>query len=336
MMETYRARSAIRDVGAALGLPPDEIDVIAKAFPHIRARSIQRRPGRAARAARQRAGHPAADRMFRARRAARRAAPARRHAPVRGGAVRHLAAGPDPGGARASSGLPDEPVRQGRRRDRRAAQARRARHPDAVGDGVRGGRGGADPAASRSTSTTVGCRATSATFQLIRRAQTLGCFQIESPGQRELVGKCAPETFDDLIIDISLFRPGPVKSDMVTPFLRDPARLARGQLPARGPGGQRWPRPAGWSSSTSRCCSIIPAMTGCGLAEADEVRRALGSTEQAQDAGRGVVRAAGPGPGLRRRRPSSGSGRCSRRSARSASARRTRRRSPCRPTSRPG
>jgi error-prone DNA polymerase len=45
-------------------------------------------------------------------------------------------------------------------------------------------------------------------------------FQIESPGQRELVGKFGPETFGDLITDISLFRPGPVKSDMVTPFLQ--------------------------------------------------------------------------------------------------------------------
>ena len=59
-----------------------------------------------------------------------------------------------------------------------------------------------------------------ATYDLIRSTRTLGCFQIESPGQRELVGKFAPETFDDLIIDISLFRPGPVKSDMITPFLR--------------------------------------------------------------------------------------------------------------------
>ena len=40
MMETYRARSAIRDVGAALGLPPHEIDALAKAFPHIRAAHI--------------------------------------------------------------------------------------------------------------------------------------------------------------------------------------------------------------------------------------------------------------------------------------------------------
>ena len=36
------------------------------------------------------------------------------------------------------AGLPDEPVRQGRRRGPRPAQARRARHPDAVGDGARG------------------------------------------------------------------------------------------------------------------------------------------------------------------------------------------------------
>ena len=57
------------------------------------------------------------------------------------------------------------------------------------------------------------------TFELIQSTKTLGLFQIESPGQRELVGKFAPETFTDLIIDISLFRPGPVKSDMITPFL---------------------------------------------------------------------------------------------------------------------
>ena len=41
MMDTYRIRHAIRDVGAALGLPPAEIDVIAKSFPHIRARDVR-------------------------------------------------------------------------------------------------------------------------------------------------------------------------------------------------------------------------------------------------------------------------------------------------------
>ncbi len=41
MMDTYRVRHAIRDVGAALGMPPGEIDAIAKAFPHIRARDAR-------------------------------------------------------------------------------------------------------------------------------------------------------------------------------------------------------------------------------------------------------------------------------------------------------
>src|SRR5262249_58809080 len=59
-----------------------------------------------------------------------------------------------------------------------------------------------------------------ATFELIRSSDTLGCFQIESPGQRELLQKFQPTEWSDLIIDISLFRPGPVKSDMITPFLR--------------------------------------------------------------------------------------------------------------------
>ena len=58
------------------------------------------------------------------------------------------------------------------------------------------------------------------TFELIRRSDTIGCFQIESPGQRELLQKLQPTRWEDLIVDISLFRPGPVKSDMVTPFIR--------------------------------------------------------------------------------------------------------------------
>ncbi|MEZ5192834.1 MAG: hypothetical protein R2734_10105 [Nocardioides sp.] len=52
-----------------------------------------------------------------------------------------------------------------------------------------------------------------------QRRQDPGVFQIESPGQRELVGKSGIESFSDIITDISLFRPGPVKSDMVTPYL---------------------------------------------------------------------------------------------------------------------
>ena len=58
-----------------------------------------------------------------------------------------------------------------------------------------------------------------ATFEQIRSTHTLGMFQIESPGQRELIGKMQPDEYNDLIADISLFRPGPMKGNMVAPFL---------------------------------------------------------------------------------------------------------------------
>lgn len=57
------------------------------------------------------------------------------------------------------------------------------------------------------------------TFATIRSTHTIGMFQIESPGQRELIGKLQPTEFEDLIADISLFRPGPMKGNMVAPFV---------------------------------------------------------------------------------------------------------------------
>ena len=117
-----------------------------------------------------------------------------------------------------------------------------------------------------------------ATFRLIQSTQTLGCFQIESPGQRELVGKFGPETFDDLIIDISLFRPGPVKSDMVTPFLEtrqgwaQPHYLHPTLVPVLKETG-------GVVVFHEQVLQMITTLTGCSLAEADEARRALGSPD---------------------------------------------------------
>ena len=41
MIDTYRARSAVREVGKALGLPDVEVDMVAKAFPHISAHQVR-------------------------------------------------------------------------------------------------------------------------------------------------------------------------------------------------------------------------------------------------------------------------------------------------------
>jgi error-prone DNA polymerase len=116
------------------------------------------------------------------------------------------------------------------------------------------------------------------TYELIRSTHTLGCFQIESPGQRELVGKMAPREFNDLIIDISLFRPGPMKSDMVRPFLEH----RHGFAPEVYPHPDLKPvlqETHGVTVFHEQILKTFDVMTGCGLASADEFRRALGNGE---------------------------------------------------------
>ena len=59
------------------------------------------------------------------------------------------------------------------------------------------------------------------TFRLLRTTETVGVFQVESPGQRQLLGRLQPKKFSDIIAEISLFRPGPMKGDMVTPMWKE-------------------------------------------------------------------------------------------------------------------
>ena len=120
-----------------------------------------------------------------------------------------------------------------------------------------------------------------ATYDMIKTTHTLGCFQIESPGQRELIGKLEPESINDLIIDISLFRPGPMKSDMVRPFLDYRHQLA----PAHYPHPRLKPileETHGVTVFHEQLLRTFDEMTGCGLAAADEFRRRLGSDEQSE------------------------------------------------------
>jgi error-prone DNA polymerase len=116
------------------------------------------------------------------------------------------------------------------------------------------------------------------TYRLIRSTETLGCFQIESPGQRDLVGRLQPSTFHDLVVDISLFRPGPVAADMVRPFIE--ARHGRAPV--------RYPHPDleeplkgtyGVVVFHEQVIDIVAIMTGCGRGEADRVRRGLSDPE---------------------------------------------------------
>ncbi|GGE07864.1 error-prone DNA polymerase [Rhizobium anhuiense] len=59
-----------------------------------------------------------------------------------------------------------------------------------------------------------------ATYAMIRKADTLGTFQIESRAQMSMLPRLKPETFYDLVIQVAIVRPGPIQGNMVHPYLR--------------------------------------------------------------------------------------------------------------------
>ena len=291
MMETYRVRHAVRDVGAALGMPPAEVDAFAKAFPHIRARdaraALRDLPELRSSALGRQAAQGELDGFLGL-------------VESLDGLPRHVALHPC-GVLLSDSSLLDRtpvesswlgfPMSQFDKDDveelgllkldvlgirMQSAMAHAVAEIDRTGcpDEVTGESVGVDIDAVD--------LADPATYELIGSTRTLGCFQIESPGQRELIGKFGPEDFGDIVIDISLFRPGPVKSDMVTPFLRArhgwsaPEYLHPDLRPVLA-------ETAGVVVFHEQVMQIIAITTGCSLARADEVRRSLGSSDGQQE-----------------------------------------------------
>ncbi|GGT18199.1 DNA-directed DNA polymerase [Streptomyces chromofuscus] len=276
MPETYRVRHAIRDVGAALSMDPAEIDRIAKSFPHIRARdaraALDELPElRQLAAERERYGkmwelvealdalprgvamHPCGVLLSDASLLSRTPV-----MPTSGEGLPMSQFDKDDVEDLGLLKLDVLGVRMQSAMAHAVAEVERATGERIDLDGVRDG----DPA----------------TYGLIRSTETLGCFQIESPGQRDLVGRLQPATFHDLVVDISLFRPGPVAADMVRPFIE--ARHGRAPI--------RYPHPdlEGPLKETygvvvfhEQIIHIVDIMTGCGRDEADRVRRGLSDPE---------------------------------------------------------
>ncbi|MFH9735184.1 DNA polymerase III subunit alpha [Streptomyces sp. NPDC017260] len=276
MPETYRVRHAIRDVGAALSMDPAEIDRVAKSFPHIRARDA---------------------------RAALEELPELRELAgekEKYGKLWELVEGLDalprgvamhPCGVLLSDAslLSRTPVvpTSGEgfpmaQFDKDDVEDLGLLKLDVLGVRMQSAMAHAVTEVKRATGAEVDLDAVPdgdpATYRLIRSAETLGCFQIESPGQRDLVGRLQPATFHDLVVDISLFRPGPVAADMVRPFIE----ARHGRAPVRYPHedlSEPLKGTYGVVVFHEQIIDIVDIMTGCGRGEADRVRRGLSDPE---------------------------------------------------------
>jgi transposase len=63
---------------------------------------------------------------------------------------------------------------------------------------------------------------------MIQQADTISVFQVESRAQQQVLPRMKPNQFNDLVISISLIRPGPIQGNMVYPYLR--RRLGEEQI----------------------------------------------------------------------------------------------------------
>src|SRR3954453_12949810 len=278
MMDTYRVRHAIRDVGASLGMPMTEIDTIAKAFPHIRAKDARAALRELPELRASGLGEERLDVLFRL-------------VEKLDGVPRHIAVHPCGVLLSDATLLDRTPVEASylgfpmSQFDKDDVEDLGLLKLDVLGIRMQSSMAHAVDEIERLEGKRIDLDDErqvpfddAPTFRMISDAKTLGCFQIESPGQRELVGKSGIESFEDIITDISLFRPGPVKSDMITPYLdakqgwKMPLYLHDDLRAILGP-------THGVVVFHEQVIEMISQFTGCTLAEADEARRALGDVE---------------------------------------------------------
>jgi error-prone DNA polymerase len=279
MVDTYRARHAIRDAGAALGLPGMEIDMLAKSMPHVRARNIAATLESLPELRRLNTSAPL---MKATIEMAQRLDSLPRHLAMHPCAI-VLSDGGFLDRAPLMSSAGGYPMVAFDKDDVEAVGLLKL---DVLGVRMQSTIAYSMKEIERVHKETIDIDAVplddTATYELIQSTRTLGIFQVESPGQRELVGKLAPKTFTDLIIDISLFRPGPVKSDMITPFLKarhgwSPAQIIHPDL------YEILAHTEGVVVFHEQVIQIIATMTGVSLATADEKRRSLGDRAGQQE-----------------------------------------------------
>ena len=112
-------------------------------------------------------------------------------------------------------------------------------------------------------------------YAVLRKADTIGVFQVESRAQMATLPRLKPERFYDLVVQVAIIRPGPIVGDMVHPYLRRRA----GREPVTVPHPALEPilaRTLGVPLFQEQLLRMAMATAGFSGGEAEELRRALG------------------------------------------------------------
>ncbi|UQX90279.1 error-prone DNA polymerase [Jatrophihabitans telluris] len=118
-------------------------------------------------------------------------------------------------------------------------------------------------------------------YDMLCEADTVGVFQIESRAQMATLPRLKPRKFYDLVIEIALIRPGPIQGDSVHPYIRRKNGLEEVTYPH--PKLQpALEKTLGIPLFQEQLMQLAIDAAGCSAAEADQVRRAMGSKRSAE------------------------------------------------------
>ena len=115
-----------------------------------------------------------------------------------------------------------------------------------------------------------------ATYEMIQRGDTVGVFQIESRAQMAMLPRLKPATFYDLVIEVAIVRPGPIQGDMVHPYLRRRQGREAVEYPSEEL-RQVLRKTLGVPLFQEQVMRIAIVAAGFTPAEADQLRRAMAS-----------------------------------------------------------
>lgn len=115
-----------------------------------------------------------------------------------------------------------------------------------------------------------------AVYNMIQKADTVGVFQIESRAQMSMLPRLKPKNYYDLVIQIAIVRPGPIQGDMVHPFLKRRDGKEAVSYPSKEVEGVL-SRTMGVPIFQEQVIQLAMVAAGFSGGEADQLRRAMAS-----------------------------------------------------------
>lgn len=119
------------------------------------------------------------------------------------------------------------------------------------------------------------------TYDMLSRGDSIGVFQVESRAQINMLPRMKPRCFYDLVIEVAIVRPGPIQGDMVHPYLR-----RRG-----GKEAVEYPRPAPEHGPKDELIQVLGKTLGVPLFQEQAMRLAIVAAQFTSEEANGLRRA---------------------------------------------